>query len=95
VYGRITEASLRLEHRHNDGTWGRFERVQHDASAHDPERDWAKGKIVTRARAATSSSGWTIRPGHLASTKRADGPATGAPAPVRPRPRAAGSRSRW
>jgi len=46
MYGRITEASLRLEHRHNDGTWGRFERQHHDAAAHDPERDWAKGKIV-------------------------------------------------
>jgi len=46
VYGRITEASLRLEHRHSDGTWGSFEPLQHDASAHDPERDWAKGKIV-------------------------------------------------
>ncbi len=46
MYGRITEASLRLEHRHRDGTWGRFERVPHDPADHDPERDWAKGKIV-------------------------------------------------
>jgi hypothetical protein len=46
VYGRLTEALL-LEHRHNDGTWGRFEPMSHhDAAAHDPEREWAKGKIV-------------------------------------------------
>lgn len=46
MYGRITEASLRMEHRHNDGTWGRLEPMHHDSSAHDPERDWAKGKII-------------------------------------------------
>ena len=46
MYGRLTEAMLSLEHRHNDGTWGRFEPMPHDVSAHDPERDWAKGKIV-------------------------------------------------
>ena len=46
MYGRIAEESLRLEHRHSDGTWGRFERTHHDAADHDPERDWAKGQIV-------------------------------------------------
>lgn len=46
MYGRMTEAALNLEHRHSDGTWGRFERAHHDPSEHDPERDWAKGKIV-------------------------------------------------
>jgi hypothetical protein len=35
-----------MEHRHSDGSWGRFERAHHDAADHDPERDWAKGKIV-------------------------------------------------
>ena len=44
MYGRLSEALL-IEHRHNDGTWGRFERTEHhDASAHDPARDWATGK---------------------------------------------------
>ena len=46
MYGRISEVALQLEHRHGDGTWGRFERAHHDPSEHDPERDWAKGKIV-------------------------------------------------
>jgi hypothetical protein len=46
VYGRLTEALL-IEHRHSDGTWGRFQPVEHhDAAAHDPERDWAKGKKI-------------------------------------------------
>ena len=46
MYGRLSEALL-IEHRHNDGTWGRFEPTEHhDAAAHDPERDWAKGKII-------------------------------------------------
>ena len=46
MYGRITEATLRLEHRHSDGSWSPLERVHHDAAEHDPERDWAKGKLV-------------------------------------------------
>ena len=46
MYGRIIEESLRLEHRHSDGTWGRFQRVHHDPAGLDPERDWAKGKIL-------------------------------------------------
>ena len=45
-YGRITELSLKLEHRHADGSWGAFERAHHDPSDHDPERDWARGKFV-------------------------------------------------
>jgi hypothetical protein len=35
-----------IEHRHNDGSWGRLERAHHDVTAHDPEREWAKGKIL-------------------------------------------------
>ena len=46
MYGRIAEAMLDMEHRHSDGSWGRFERAHHDASEHDPERGWAKGKIL-------------------------------------------------
>ena len=46
MYGRIAEATLMIEHRHNDGSWGRLERAHHDVTAHDPERDWAKGKIL-------------------------------------------------
>lgn len=37
--------SFLLEHRHGDGSWGTFERVHHDSAEHDPERDWAKGKL--------------------------------------------------
>ena len=46
MYGRIAEATLMIEHRHNDGSWGKLERVHHDVTAHDPEREWAKGKIL-------------------------------------------------
>lgn len=46
MYGRILEEQLRLEHRHSDGSWGKFARAHHDAADHDSERDWAKGKIV-------------------------------------------------
>lgn len=46
MYGRITEASLQLEHRHGDGSWAPLEREHHDVSEHDPEREWAKGMIV-------------------------------------------------
>jgi hypothetical protein len=46
LYGRIAEATLMIEHRHDDGSWGRLERAHHDVTAHDPEREWAKGKIL-------------------------------------------------
>ncbi len=45
-YGRITELSLRVQHRHSDGTWGSLEPREHlDVADHDPERDWASGTI--------------------------------------------------
>ena len=46
LYGRIVEESLRIEHRHGDGSVGVFEPAPHDAAAHDPERNWAAGHIV-------------------------------------------------
>ena len=44
---RINELSLRLHHRHDDGTWGEFEPrpSHHDPADHDPERGWAEGVI--------------------------------------------------
>jgi hypothetical protein len=41
--GRLTE--LRLQHRHNDGSWRSLQPAHHDPSAHDPERDWVNGQI--------------------------------------------------
>ena len=46
MYGRIMEAALLIEHRHDDGTWSRLEPSAHDAAAHDPEREWVKGKTI-------------------------------------------------
>ena len=42
---RLLELQLRVEHRHDDGTWGRLERREHTAVDHDPERDWANATI--------------------------------------------------
>jgi hypothetical protein len=45
-FGRISELSLRLQHRHSDGTWGSLERREHsDVADHDPEREWATGEV--------------------------------------------------
>ena len=46
-YGRMSELTLRVRHRHSDGTWGSLEPVpsHHDPAAHDPERDWGSGSI--------------------------------------------------
>ena len=41
--GRLAE--MRLEHRHNDGSWSALQPAHHDASAHDPERDWINGQV--------------------------------------------------
>jgi hypothetical protein len=46
-YGRMSELTLRLQHRHSDGSWGSFEPKpsHHDPADHDPEREWASGTI--------------------------------------------------
>jgi hypothetical protein len=46
-FGRITELTLRLEHRHADGSWGELEprRSHHDAADHDPEQEWGSRTI--------------------------------------------------
>jgi hypothetical protein len=41
---RFAELQLQLEHRHNDGSWGRLKR-HHTSVEHDPERDWGRGQI--------------------------------------------------
>jgi hypothetical protein len=42
-----SELTLRMEHRHNDGSWSGLEpdTSHHDPAEHDPERAWAKGRI--------------------------------------------------
>lgn len=44
---RLAEVLLRIEHRHDDGTWGALERrpAHHDVADHDPERAWVDGEI--------------------------------------------------
>jgi hypothetical protein len=39
--------ALRLEHRHEDGSWAQLEArpSHHDPAEHDPERGWANGRI--------------------------------------------------
>ena len=42
-----SEYALRVQHRHNDGSWGDLApRSDHHGPAdHDPERDWPEGRI--------------------------------------------------
>jgi hypothetical protein len=42
---RLLQLPLRVEHRHNDGSWGRLERREHTVVDHDPEREWANSRI--------------------------------------------------
>ena len=45
---QIAEYTVRLQHRHEDGSLGTFEAVErshHSPSDHDPERDWGNGTI--------------------------------------------------
>jgi hypothetical protein len=46
-YGRLAQLTLRVQHRHSDGSWSQLEPVpsHHDPAAHDPERDWGNGAI--------------------------------------------------
>jgi hypothetical protein len=41
---RIAQELL-LEHRHDDGSWSRMERVEHDSTDHDAERSWLRRMI--------------------------------------------------
>jgi hypothetical protein len=45
--GQLAGRGLLIEHRHSDGTWSPLEPApqHHDASQHDPERDWARGEV--------------------------------------------------
>jgi hypothetical protein len=49
---RIEEAQYRLEHRHDDGTWGRMveQPVHHDSAQHDPERAWGIKRLFRCTR---------------------------------------------
>ena len=38
-------ADLRLQHRHNDGSWSPLQPAPHDPSSFDPERDWVNGQV--------------------------------------------------
>ena len=60
--------ALRLEHRHDDGSWSTLEPrpSHHDPAEHDPERDWANGRIYV-----CSSCNEEVRVTDLASE---DGP---------------------
>ncbi len=44
---RFSEALMRVEHRHSDGSWSPLERrpQHHDSAEHDPERTWANTQL--------------------------------------------------
>jgi hypothetical protein len=48
---RSAEFQLRLQHRHNDGSWSELEPAEdHDPAARDPEQHWGASKLfVCRA----------------------------------------------
>ena len=50
MFNQLAGLSIRLEHRHSDGSWVDLERTHHDPADHDPERDWASGQIYTCTR---------------------------------------------
>ena len=56
--GRIRVAEYQIGHRHKDGAWGEMvEQPQHhDATEHDPERRWLRGKLFK----CTSCDEWAV-----------------------------------
>jgi hypothetical protein len=46
-FSRLAEAEIRLQHQHNDGSWGtmEYQPSHHDSAEHDPERSWRDGGI--------------------------------------------------
>lgn len=48
---RYEELRLRMQHQHNDGSWGNLEpRAPHSPAELDPEREWATGVIYACTR---------------------------------------------
>jgi hypothetical protein len=45
--GAMYEAMLRVQHRHDDGTWADLAEVRphHDPADHDPERGWGVRRL--------------------------------------------------
>jgi hypothetical protein len=45
-YSQLLAHSMRVEHRHSDGSWGGLEpSPAHDAAESDPERGWPASRI--------------------------------------------------
>jgi hypothetical protein len=47
-YGRLSELTLRVQHRHNDGSWGTLDpepSAAHDPADLDPERGWGDSTL--------------------------------------------------
>lgn len=42
---RMSAMTVRLQHRHNDGSWSDLERRAHDPAGGDPERGWADAQL--------------------------------------------------
>jgi hypothetical protein len=59
---RIIEMAYRVEHRHDDGSWGEMveDRSHHDPADHDPERRWGIGRIF---RCTSCEETVTLMPG--------------------------------
>jgi hypothetical protein len=51
-YGQIAEMQLRIEHRHDDGSWAEMleDESPHDPAAHDPERSWGRRRLFRCTR---------------------------------------------
>lgn len=45
MFNQLAGLTLRLEHRHSDGSWSDLERAHHDPADHDQERAWANGEV--------------------------------------------------
>ena len=70
-FGRISELSLRIQHRHTDGTWGDLEPSDehHDPAEHDPEQEWGTGTLYLCK--ACGEGSWSARP-TIRPTRAAD-----------------------
>lgn len=69
MFNQLAGMSLRLEHRHADGSWSTLERSHHDPANHDPERDWANAQIYScptcdeQIRVTAPDTEQVVRPG--------------------------------
>jgi hypothetical protein len=60
---RMSALTVRLQHRHNDGSWSDLTRKAHDPASNDPERGWNDAELYVCTSCEEEVRVTTTQPG--------------------------------